>query len=129
MKATGNAVDLDRLFEQALNAGDIDALVALYEPQAALMPSPGKIVTGSAAIREALAGFIAAKPTIVTSGRLVTQAGDVALLTNRWTLDLTGPDGKPTTMQGTAVEVARRQPDGRWLFAMDMPFGVDGGGA
>jgi Ketosteroid isomerase homolog len=41
-----NPVELDRLFEQALNAGDIDALVALYEPQAALMPSPGKLVTG-----------------------------------------------------------------------------------
>ena len=40
MMVKGNPVELDRLFEQALNAGDIDALVALYEPQAALMPSP-----------------------------------------------------------------------------------------
>jgi hypothetical protein len=23
-----------------------------------------------------------------------------------------------------AIEVARRQPDGRWLFALDMPFGA-----
>ena len=125
MKATGNPVELDRMFEEALNAGDIEALVALYEPEAALMPSPGKIVVGSAAIREALAGFIAAKPAIATSGRLVAQAGDVALLANRWTLKLTGPDGKPTTMNGNAIEVARRQPAGHWLFAMDLPFGAD----
>jgi hypothetical protein len=28
-------------------------------------------------------------------------------------------------MSGNAVEVARRQPAGHWLFAMDMPFGMD----
>jgi uncharacterized protein (TIGR02246 family) len=125
MMVKGNPVELDRLFEQALNAGDIDALVGLYEPQAALMPSPGKVVTGAEAIREALAGFLAGKPTITTSGRLVAQTGDIALLANRWTLAMTGPDGKPTTMSGNAVEVARRQPDGHWLFAIDMPFGMD----
>lgn len=124
---TGNPVELDRLFEQFLNAGNIDALVALYEPGAALMPSPGKVVTGTAAIREALAGFLAAKPTITTSGKLVAQTGDIAMLANRWTLALTGPDGKPTTMSGNAVEIARRQPGGQWLFAMDMPFGSDAG--
>ena len=117
--------DVDRRFAEALNGGNLDALVALYEPQAALMPSPGKVVIGTAAIREALAGFLAAKPTIATSGKLVAQTGDIALLANRWTLALTGPDGKPTTMSGNAVEVARRQPAGHWLFAMDMPFGMD----
>jgi uncharacterized protein (TIGR02246 family) len=129
MKVASNPVELDHLFEQALNTDDIDGLVALYEPDAALMPSPGKVVVGTAAIREALAGFLAAKPTISTSGRLVAQTGDIALLANRWTLAMTGPDGKPTTMSGNAVEVARRQPAGHWLFAMDMPFGMDANGA
>ena len=118
-------VELDRLFEGALNGGDLDALVALYEPDAALMPSPGNVVVGGKAIREALAGFLAMKPTIRTSGRLVARTGDIALLSNRWTLSLTGPAGTPATMSGNAVEVARRQPDGRWLFAMDMPYGAE----
>lgn len=42
------------LFEQAFNAGDIEALMALYEPDAALVPQPGAIAEGSAAIRESL---------------------------------------------------------------------------
>jgi uncharacterized protein (TIGR02246 family) len=121
---THDAIDLDRRFEEALNARDLDALIALYEPSAALMASPGQTVAGTAAIREALAGFVAANPTIRTSARLVAQAGDIALIANDWTLALTGPDGKPANMSGHAVEIARRQPDGDWLFVIDMPFGA-----
>jgi uncharacterized protein (TIGR02246 family) len=121
---THDAIDLDRRFEEALNARDLDALIALYEPSAALMASPGTTVVGTAAIREALAGFVAANPTIRTSARLVAQAGDIALIANDWTLALTGPDGKPANMSGHAVEIARRQPDGDWLFVIDMPFGA-----
>jgi hypothetical protein len=38
--------DLGRLFAESPNAGNLDALAALYEPQAALAPSPGAKVTG-----------------------------------------------------------------------------------
>ena len=33
-----NPEDIDRLFAAALNGGDLDALVALHEPQASLTP-------------------------------------------------------------------------------------------
>ena len=117
-------VKLDREFERLLNAHDLDGLMTLYEAEAALMPMPGSVVVGTAGIRAALAGFIAMKPVIRTNGRLVAQTGDLALLANDWTLDVTGQDGKRTTMTGGAIEIARRQKDGRWLFAMDMPYGT-----
>ena len=117
-------VALDREFERLLNARDLDGLMTLYEPEAALMPLPGSVVVGTTAVRAALAGFIAANPSIRTSGRLVARTGDIALLANDWTLDVDGPDGKRTTMKGSAIEIARRQKDGRWLFAMDMPYGT-----
>lgn len=119
--------DVDALFAQALNGGDLDGLVALYEPQASLMPSPGKIVVGAAAIREALAAFIAAKPKITLSPRVVSQTGDLALVTAKWELALNGEDGKPANMHGQSVEIVRRQVDGSWRFAIDMPFGVETG--
>jgi len=115
--------DLDRQFAEALNAGKLDALVALYEPQATLMPSPGKLVTGTAAIREALGQFVASKPKMSLTPKVVAQSGDIAVLTAKWDLSMAGPDGKPANMTGQSAEVVRKQPDGRWLFVIDLPFG------
>jgi uncharacterized protein (TIGR02246 family) len=116
--------DLDRLFAEALNAGSLDALVALYEAKATLMPAPDKLVTGSAAIRESLGGLLAGKPKMALTPRLVSQTGDLAVVTAKWELSMTGHDGKPVKGTGQSVEVLRRQPDGRWLFAIDLPFGT-----
>ncbi len=116
--------DIDRLFAEALNAGALDRLVALCEPQAALGPEPGKVVVGTAAIRESLAAFLAGKPRITIAPRPVAQTGDLAIVTAQWELSMTGLDGKPATIAGQSVEVVRRQSAGHWLFAIDMPFGT-----
>ena len=117
--------DVDRLFAQALNAGDIEALVGLYEPQAALRPAPGQLIQGHAAIREALKGFVGMKPTIELAPRSLGQCNDIALITASWTLKGTGADGKPMQMTGNSIEVVRRQGDGTWLFAIDTPWGLE----
>jgi uncharacterized protein (TIGR02246 family) len=117
--------ELDRLFAGAMNAGNLDALVALYEPQASLTPAPGKVAVGIDAIREALAGFLAGNPKMTLTPRVVSRAGDLALLTSKWEIKMTDADGKPAELHGQSVEVARRQPDGNWLFAIDLPLGID----
>ncbi len=119
-----NPEDIDRLFAAALNARDLNALAALYEPQASLTPSPGKTVTGTAAIRAALEMFVAMKPTMTITPRVVSRTGDLALVTAAWQLEMTGPDGKPAQMTGQSIEIARQQGDGNWLFAIDEPFGI-----
>ena len=116
--------DVDRLFAEALNAGNLDALAALYEPQATLMPSPGKLVTGSAAIRESLATFLAGSPKMSLAVRLVAQSGELAVTSAKWEMSMTGPDGKPVQMSAQSVEVVRRQADGSWRAVIDLPFGT-----
>jgi uncharacterized protein (TIGR02246 family) len=123
--AARNPEDLDRLFAGALNTGNIEELMGLYEPQASLMASPGKVVAGSDAIREALRGFLDGKPQMTLSPRVVAKTADLALTTSKWELTMTGPDGKPAQMSGQSIEVARRGSDGNWRFAIDLPFGVD----
>jgi ketosteroid isomerase-like protein len=49
--------ELDKLFMENMNAGDVEAVVALYEVEATLAPQPGQTVTGTAAIRDAIRGF------------------------------------------------------------------------
>jgi ketosteroid isomerase-like protein len=67
-------------------SGDLDALVALYEPQACLTPEPGQVVTGTQAIREALSNFLATKPKLTLETKTVNQSSDIALIISNWHL-------------------------------------------
>ena len=116
--------EVNRLLLDAMNAGDLDALVALYEPQATLSPQPGTFVTGAAAIRAALGAFVAAKPKMALTSKTIAQSGDIAMTSGRWELKGTGPDGKPMAMAGQSVEVVRRQADGTWRYVIDNPWGL-----
>jgi uncharacterized protein (TIGR02246 family) len=116
--------ELDVLFAAAINPGDIEAVMKLYEPGACLMPEPGEVVSGTKAIREALGGFLAMKPRITLDVKKLAETGGIALTTAKWVLEGTGPDGTPVKMEGQSAEVARQQPDGTWLFAIDNPHGL-----
>ena len=113
-----------RLFAERFSAGDLDGLVALYEPDAVLVAQPGQVARGTEAIREALGGFLAHKGTFHLEPGGVFRAGDLALLVSSWTLKGTGPDGMPLDLAATTADVVRRQPDGTWLVAIDNPWGV-----
>jgi hypothetical protein len=53
------AADIDPAFEKAFNAGDLDALLKLYDEQSVLVAEPGKPVKGLENIKQALTGFLA----------------------------------------------------------------------
>ena len=107
-------------FQDAFNRHDLDSIVALYEPGAVLATVDGP-VHGTDAIREAYRGFLAMRPTIHLQTLRVNRAGDLAMLHGKWIKRGTGPDGVPVCRVGRNTEVARRQPDGRWLFVIDSP--------
>ncbi len=115
--------ECDALFERHLNAGEVEALLALYEPGATLVPNPGETAVGHAAIREVLAGFVAAKAQLHMQVTRVYRSGDdLAMLYNDWTGHFTDPDGARVEIAGGAIEVVRRQPDGTWRYAVDDPY-------
>ena len=116
---------VQRLWAARFKAGHLEGLLALYEPNATLMPQPGQAASGTAAIRGALGGFLGLKPTFDwLETKPAIRAGDLALLHSRWTLSGTGPDGRPLDLSGTTADVVRRQSDGTWLFAIDNPWGT-----
>lgn len=102
--------DLARQFVERANARDVDGLVALYEPDAVLAFPPGAIATGHAEIRSTYQEFLATEPVLVPGRpRPALVSGDLALTSTELA------DGTIT------VEIAHRQPDGSWLWAVDQP--------
>jgi len=115
--------DIDRLFAERMAAGDVDAVVALYEPGGVLVALDGLVTAGHAAIRDALSQLAAMRPRMTMNlTRVVRTPTDLAVVYNDWKLSAVDAEGRPATMQGRAIEVSRRQADGTWLFVLDDPF-------
>jgi ketosteroid isomerase-like protein len=105
-----HAEDLSRLIVARLNAGDVDGLVALYEPRAVLALPDGRIATGSDEIRRAYERLVADRRQFEPGTQRPTlHSGDLALTSSRLAAGV------------VTVEVARRQADGTWLWVIDQP--------
>lgn len=124
MKAS-SPLDAVTRFINAMNNGDLATALSFYEPGATLVAQPGTVATGTSALREALARFVALKPTLTSDAHQIVEAGDVALFCSRWSLRGTDPAGNPVQMSGRSSDILRRQPDGSWLIALDNPWGTD----
>ena len=109
--------DIHPAVEARTNDQDLDGVMALYAPDAVMVLMDGTTVTGTAAIREQLAGVLALQGRMTIRTRYVVEAGDLAVLSNEWTI--TAGD---QTMSAVTAEVARRQPEGGWLYVIDHPF-------
>lgn len=106
--------DLARFFVERANAGDAEGLAALYEPDAVLAFPPEGRTVGQEAIHAGYEQLLAKKPHFEPGEQLPALVnGDLALTSTR----LKGG--------GVTAEVARRQPDGTWLWVIDRPNLLD----
>src|SRR5437667_11352719 len=103
----------------ALNSGNLDAAVSLYEPSAVLVAQPGKVARGTTALREALSAFIALKPALVSRREQVLEVDGGGLYTSDWTLPGTEPKGKAAETDGGPAAVIRRRGEGTGRGAAD----------
>ena len=113
--------DLNRLFLERANAGDVEGVVALYEPDAVLVGPGRQVISGRLALRQAYTQLFAAKPTFAGETQAAIRNGNLALTSTQFTLTSVDSDGKPITMKTATTEVARRQSDGTWLWVIDQP--------
>jgi uncharacterized protein (TIGR02246 family) len=123
MKMTRTPEDCDRAFAECVKARDLEGLVALYESDAQYVQRDGTIVTGQSAIREILKSLTNVVTEIELTVVRVVALNDIALVYNDWTVKGVSEGGRVRESSGRATEIVRRQPDGRWLFAIDDPFG------
>lgn len=114
--------ELERAFGERVNAGDLDGMIACYEPAATLDTLDAGVVVGHDAIRAYFTALMGMQARIdMGTVRVVPLGEGLAVTHHDWQATLTGPDGQEIPMSGKATEVVRRQPDGRWLFLLDAP--------
>jgi ketosteroid isomerase-like protein len=117
--ATEHPEQLGKAYEDAFNACHIDNIVALYEPDAVLVPSPGVRAVGLAAIREAQLAAIAMGGKFCMKLAYCLRVGDIAMLQHEWSWKKALWQGARTTFTSRTAEVARRGADGRWRYIVD----------
>jgi hypothetical protein len=100
--------DLERMLVIRQHAGNVEGMVALFEPDAVIDTADGQFTRGHAAIRALFARQIATGMKFkVGEQRPALICGALALTSTRL------PDGSVTS------EVAHRQADGNWLWVID----------
>ena len=99
--------DLARLFVEFANAGDVDGLVSLYEPDATLAVG-APVASGHVEIRRFYADLLGRRSEFPSPEVLEPVVNGPLALTVA--LSANG---------AVSAEVARRQEDGRWLWAVD----------
>jgi len=110
---------------EGINSGNLDALMALYESDAAFAAQPGRLATGAHGIRSSLGLFIEMKGTLDLKVTRVLQAGDLAFVAGEWSFAGTAPTGEPVSLSARNADVLRRQADGSWRFVIDNPWGTE----
>lgn len=124
MSAT-DARHLQDLFLKHFSAGDLDALIELYEPDAVFVGPDGTEAAGKEAVRGALHSLLSLPELSFTyNPYFAAQSGDLVLMHASWSITGRDPEGGPVALSGVTVEVARRSEDSGWRYVVDCPFGT-----
>jgi ketosteroid isomerase-like protein len=102
--------ELEPLLIARADAGGIDGMVALYEPNAVVAIGEGKVARGANEIRQYFTDLLA-NGFVFHAGEQYPAIvnGEFALTSSRY------PNGTVSS------EVARQQDDGTWLWMIDCP--------
>jgi len=113
--------EIHTLYRSAFNLGDVEALVALYEPNAVLVVD-GNNVSGHENIKSTLKSILQRQGRMTLETRSVIEAQQgLAVIHGGWVVEYA--TGAPELVnRGLSTEVVRKQPDGTWLFVIDNPY-------
>jgi ketosteroid isomerase-like protein len=108
-------------FVAALNAGQLQPAALCFAPDACLVSPDSTAVSGRVEIRALLAQMIERGSRIEVEASTSVLAGDVAFVSQRWTLSALAVVGERYTQALTPTLVLRRLGAG-WMLAIVMPW-------
>lgn len=111
----------DRVAEH-LKAGDLEGVLTMFHPECQIYFPPNEPAhVGIAGAREVFKEFVTQQPSLSSTITHEAINGDTALLQAEWKFH--APDG--TLMaEGKSTEVAKKLPDGGWVYYIDCPLGA-----
>jgi ketosteroid isomerase-like protein len=107
----------------ASEGSDVERVLSYWTDDAVVMPPGLPAVVGKAALRRYVEGSMQIpgfRITWTSSDVAFSPDGNLAYLFSRNAVTMNAPDGTPTTTEGRAVTVWRREPDGEWRCAVDI---------
>ena len=120
--------ELTSSFDAAVNAQDIDAMMARYTDDAVRMNPNVPTAVGREAIRALfLEEWSVNEAAVMNSVSDVRVSGDLAVSRGTWTATITPRDGgDPTEDRGKWSATLEKQPDGSWkslweIWSSDLP--------
>lgn len=113
--------------DRAITAGDFDALMDFYAPDATLVVKPGLNVSGRDNIRAAFVKIAEhfSHSLVVRQGRMevIEGGGDSALVIMESVLDYV-EEGRPVSVTRRATYVFRLEAGGKWRCLVDNSYGT-----
>jgi ketosteroid isomerase-like protein len=109
-------------FTELLSAGNLSAATACFTRDACLLTQDATAIHNRDAIRPVLAQLIARRARIAVELTNVLPSGDVALVRERWTIEIDGIESSRFDQICTPTMVLRRV-EGRWKLALLAPWG------
>ncbi|MFI7019193.1 YybH family protein [Streptomyces sp. NPDC050164] len=123
---------------ERIKAKDVDGIIALHEPEAAIVDYDGSIVRGHKEIREFYVEWFKSDPVLTVNPRQTVLAGGkrtgekvrgrTAAIMGDYSLEQTGPDGTRESFTGSFCDTVQEQPNGTWLYVQDNPYPPHGSG-
>ena len=110
---------------EALTAGDVNAALKCYEPNATVVFTEGEIATGRDAIGKALVALTVNSPKLTYLSSEILEVGDLALIRHSWNLNGKNAEGVTVDENFEGKGVARQQANCEWLVAIDSPYNAD----
>jgi len=115
--------DWPGLFKRHLNAGDLEMVVAWYEPDARFVSPSGETIVGCDRIRQVLAGMIGTNTRLQSRVVAAVTVDDIALQCTDFQGAKVDTSGKTVEIRHKAIEVLRRQSDRTWKLIVGDPDG------
>jgi uncharacterized protein (TIGR02246 family) len=101
--------------------GAFDEAMQLYADDCVMIEKPNVVLKGKDAIRRSLQAMVESGNVLSVQMREAVIVSDVAYSISDWRITKNGV----TVAIGKATDLLRKTQDGRWLMALDNPFGAE----